>query len=142
ENSARTKLAPAQAGTHPASVLNVGWHESLRFAVVRSGRSAPGRDHAYRFHRRTILTDARDAIRSMRRKGVTDAVTVLIHGGTYRLADTFVLTPEDSDVTYAAYPGERPIVSGGRRITGWQKGKGAVWSAPAPFAFHQMFVNG
>jgi hypothetical protein len=56
--------------------------------------------------------------------------------------ETFVLTPEDSNITFAAYPGERPILSGGRRITGWQKGKGPVWAAPAPFDFRQLFVNG
>jgi hypothetical protein len=88
------------------------------------------------------LTVARDAIRAMRRNGSAEPVTVLIHGGTYLLSEPFVLTPEDSNVTYAAYPGERPIISGGRRITGWQKGKGSVWTAPAPFYFRQMFVSG
>jgi hypothetical protein len=88
------------------------------------------------------LAAARDAIRAMRRNGSAEPVTVLIHGGAYRLSETFVLTPEDSNVTYAAYPGERPILSGGRRITGWQKGKGALWTAPAPFTFRQMFVSG
>ena len=29
--------------------------------------------------------------------------------------------PDDSaPVTYAAYPGEQPVIDGGRRITGWQ----------------------
>src|SRR5947209_2802540 len=88
------------------------------------------------------LPAARDAIRVIRRNGSTEPVTVLIHGGTYALAETFVLTPDDSNVTWAAYPGERPIVSGGVRLTGWQKGKGSVWTAPAPFYFRQMFVNG
>src|SRR5581483_4045428 len=89
------------------------------------------------------LTAARDAIRAMRRKGSTGPVTVLIHGSRYELPETFVLTPEDSEVTWAAYPGERPILSGGRRITGWQKAaKGPLWTAPASFYFRQMFVNG
>src|ERR1700687_3634997 len=88
------------------------------------------------------LTAARDAIRAMRRKGSAEPATVLLHRGTYRLAESFVRAPEDSHVTYAAYPGERPILSGGQRITGWKKGKASLWTAPAPFTFRQMFVSG
>ena len=69
-------------------------------------------------------------------------MTVLLRGGTYFLTDCFVLGPEDSDVTYAAYAGERPILSGGRRIEGWQKGNGMLWTAPASFVFRQMFLDG
>jgi hypothetical protein len=88
------------------------------------------------------LTAARDAIRALRAKGDNSPATVLLRGGVYRLPETFVLTPQDSDVTYAAYPGERPIISGGRVITGWKKGAGSIWSAPAAGQFRQLFVNG
>jgi hypothetical protein len=90
----------------------------------------------------TSLAAARDAIRAMRRQGQTHPVTVRIRAGIYRLPETFVLTPEDSDVTYTAWPGEHPIFSGGRRIEGWRKGGGPAWTAPAPFHFRQLFVNG
>ena len=49
---------------------------------------------------------------------------------------------------YAAYPGERPVISGGRPIGGWQTGDGALWTARVDEAaagtwnFHQLFVNG
>jgi len=88
------------------------------------------------------LAAARDAIRTMRRNGITGPVTVLLRGGVYRLPETFVLAPQDSDVSYAAYPGERPIVSGGRRIASWKKGSGPTWTAPASWQFRQLFVNG
>ena len=99
------------------------------------------------------LAEARDAIRAMRRAGKLDAVTVQVRGGTYLLTEPFVLTPEDSGtaqapVVYAAYPGERPVFSGGRRITGWQKGEKNVWTAEVPgvkegqWYFHQLFVRG
>jgi len=88
------------------------------------------------------LAAARDAVRALRAAGDRSPATVLVHGGVYRLGETFVLTPQDSDVTYAAYPGERPIVSGGRVITGWKKGGGNIWSAPALGDFKQLFVNG
>jgi len=85
---------------------------------------------------------ARDALRALRAKGDNSPATVLIRGGVYRLAETFVLTPQDSDATYAAYAGERPVISGGRAITGWTKGPGPIWSAPASGQFRQLFVNG
>ncbi|MBM3500564.1 MAG: right-handed parallel beta-helix repeat-containing protein [Armatimonadetes bacterium] len=71
----------------------------------------------------------------------------------YPLSDTITLTPEDSGsaktpTVFAAFPGERPIVSGGRRIEGWRKGEGEMWVAAIPevarggWYFRQLFVNG
>lgn len=95
------------------------------------------------------IVEARNAIRRLRRAGPRlEHVTVLLRGGTYRLAEPFVLLPEDSNATYAAYPGERPVLSGGRVIRGWQQGRGGLWSAKLPevaagkWLFRQLFVNG
>jgi hypothetical protein len=35
----------------------------------------------------------------------------------------------DHYVTYAAYPGEKPVISGGTAVTGWKK-SGKIWIAP------------
>jgi hypothetical protein len=93
------------------------------------------------------LAAARDAVRSLRTKGVREPVTVLVRGGTYYLPETFVLRPEDSGspnqpVVYAAYPRERPIMSGGRRIENWRKAQGSLWAANAPWDFRQLFISG
>jgi len=104
------------------------------------------------------LARARDAIRELRRSqgGVLlQPVTVLVRGGTYYQTEPLVLTPEDSGapgalVTIAAYNGEKPVVSGGRRITGWREvsGRNGVWSASVPdvaagrWSFRQLWVNG
>ena len=93
------------------------------------------------------LAAARDSIRSLRSGGLREAITVLVRGGFYSLSEPFVLTPEDSGrpdqpITYAAYPGERPIISGGGPITGWQKGEKNIWAANAPWYFRQLFVSG
>ncbi|MCX7600069.1 MAG: right-handed parallel beta-helix repeat-containing protein, partial [Armatimonadetes bacterium] len=76
-------------------------------------------------------------------------VTVLFREGTYVLEKTLVFTPEDSGreghpVVYAAYPGERAVISGGRRITGWRKYNDQLWVATVPkgWYFTRMFVNG
>lgn len=71
------------------------------------------------------LGRARDAIRQPREKPQSD-LTVMVRGGTHFLPDTLVLTSEDSGarqrpVCYLAYPGEKPVLSGGRPITDWKR---------------------
>ena len=50
-------------------------------------------------------------------------MTIRIGDGVYYLSDTLVLTPEDSNTTWEAAPGARPLISGGRLISGWKKGR-------------------
>ncbi len=94
------------------------------------------------------LQGARDRVRAMRKAGrATGAATVVIADGTYRLGEPLVFGPEDSQVTYAAAEGAKPVVSGGVVIGGWRK-QGNVWAAEVPgvregkLYFHQLFVNG
>ena len=92
---------------------------------------------------------AREAVRE---GGRAEAVSVLVRGGTYRLERPLVFGPEDSGtaaapVTYAAYPGETPVLSGGRVISGFRQ-EGRLWVTTVPEAaaqrwpFLQLFVNG
>lgn len=62
---------------------------------------------------------ARDAIRAMPRPLPAGGVTVYLHGGTYHAREPFRLTEADSGstdgpVVYRAFPGERPVISGGK----------------------------
>jgi len=71
------------------------------------------------------LERARDEIRLRRKAGLAEPVTVFIHGGDYPLAKTFTLSKEDSGtpaapVVWRAFRDERPVLIGGREITGWQ----------------------
>ncbi|WP_406116235.1 right-handed parallel beta-helix repeat-containing protein [Streptomyces sp. NBC_01014] len=71
------------------------------------------------------LAAARTAARKATRKG--RAVHVWVRGGTYHLAGTLTFDEADSGtasapVTYSSYPGEKAVLSGGRRVT-------AAWSA-------------
>lgn len=79
-------------------------------------------------------------------------IVVAIRGGTYFLDRTIVFTPDDSGterapVIYRAYPGERPIFSGGRRIGGWKVTGDGRWQAELPdvtagkWSFSQLFVD-
>ena len=100
------------------------------------------------------LERARDAVRQIKQSdGLTKPITVLIRGGKYYLTDTFALRAEDSGtqdcpITYTAYPGEEPILSGGRRLTNWKPYKDKIWQCAVPKAkggkwkFRQLFCNG
>ncbi len=100
------------------------------------------------------LEGARDAIRALKADGdLTAPVEVLVRGGTYRLHRSFVLEPQDSGteqtpITYAAFPGERPVFSGGRPVAGWRRGEGGLWTAHIAAVAagarypRQLFVNG
>ncbi len=104
------------------------------------------------------LAEARDAVRAWRvgpgrDKAATEPIRVLIADGTYRVTETFVLEPQDggspnAPVTYAAAPGARPVISGGRRITGWKLQPDGLWAADIPevksgaWYFQELWVNG
>lgn len=76
---------------------------------------------------------AQKAVRDINAAGkLTGPATVYLRGGRYEIAEPLVFTPEDSGtkqapVTWAAYKGEKPVVSGGRRISGWKPGENGRW---------------
>ena len=93
------------------------------------------------------LAAAQRVARSRKSEG---PVTVWLRGGTYYLPQTLVFTPEDSGtkktpVTYAAFPGEEPVISGGVRLRlKWTRYRDGILMArvPAGLHFDQFFVNG
>jgi hypothetical protein len=72
---------------------------------------------------------------------------VLVRGGHYTLSQPLVFTPADSGTVWQAYGTERPIMSGGERITGWAVDGAGRWQVELPAArsgewyFTQLFVN-
>ena len=93
------------------------------------------------------LEAARNKIRNLRATGCQDQPRVVIRGGIYWLDRSFELSAEDSGtpshpVVYEAYPGEQPVLSGGRVVTGWRKdGQGVLYASHSE-PVTQMFVNG
>ena len=69
---------------------------------------------------------------------------VVVADGRYELSAPLVLTAADSGLVIEAAPGARPIVSAGRRITGWKVGADGVWrvKVPAGSAFSQLYADG
>ena len=95
------------------------------------------------------LAGARDALRRLRAAGtLRERPEVIVHGGTYRLANPLVLTPIDSHTTYRAAAGETPIFSGGVPVVNWRRRRGGFWEASLPriagkpLVFNQLFRNG
>jgi Right handed beta helix region len=99
------------------------------------------------------IARARDLLRPRIAAGLDADVLVLIRGGTYRLEQPLVFGPDDSGtdrhtITYAAWPGEKVMLSGGRKISGWRHGQGQIWTVELPavkagqWFFRQLFVGG
>lgn len=99
------------------------------------------------------LAGARDAVRALKQADkLSGPVKVLIRGGRYFTPSPVVFEPEDSwQIIYSAYPGEEPVIDGGRRIEGWRietQGDKNVWVTQIPevaageWYFRQLFVNG
>ena len=98
------------------------------------------------------LKEARDAVRRLKAEA-DGPIRVVIADGVYRIAEPLVLTPEDSGsaeqpISYEAAPGAKPVFTGGRRITGWEKVQDGLWAARLPkvaageWYFEQLWVNG
>jgi len=113
---------------------------------------------------------AQQAVRIVKQSGFKGSIEVIVRGGTYYFSETIEFTAEDSGTRYApitwkAAPGEKVILSGGKRINGsWKKGNDGIWfvSVPEtknwkrndkeaekyskkpelPLNFRQLFVNG
>jgi hypothetical protein len=93
------------------------------------------------------VAHARDVVRSVNHD-MTQDVIVYIRGGFYSLDETLTLDTRDSGmnghvVTYKSSPGERVILSAGKRITGWERDLGSRWKATTEIPdFRQLYVNG
>ena len=91
------------------------------------------------------LLCARERARRAIAHGLDEPLTVQLRGGVYRPAQTLALGPLDSGtadcpVSWRAFPGERPIISGGRPIAGWCRPDGPVKGLP-PEAQEHVWVT-
>jgi hypothetical protein len=99
------------------------------------------------------LAGARDALRRIRaREGHDEPSRVVVADGLYSLEVPVVFSPRDggspgAPVVYTAAEGARPILSAGRKITGFTVGADGLWRASIPevaagkWYFEQFYVN-
>ena len=107
---------------------------SADFYVAVSGKDTDAGTAAAPF---ATLARAREAVREKIRAGLDKDILVRIHAGTYPVLETLTFGPADSgtetfSITYAAAPGEKVVLSGGRKIGGWKKGANEIWTAEVP----------
>ncbi len=102
------------------------------------------------------MAAVRGAQQAIARSEITAGpVNVFLRGGVYAVREPIVFTPADSGtaaapVTYSAYRGEQPVLSGGESLTGtWVRTPGKpYWQLDVPRArdggwvFCSLFVNG
>lgn len=84
------------------------------------------------------LERARDAMRN------SNVKVCLLRGGRYELQAPLELTELDGGVTFAAYPGETPVLSGGTYLTGFVSDGNGNYSAPVTGVspLLELFVGG
>jgi hypothetical protein len=95
------------------------------------------------------LAKARDLVRP-RTASMASDITVYLRSGTYPVSSTITFSTADSGqnghyVKYTAYPGERPLITGGQPLTGWTVFDAAqnIYAASGVTArFRQLYVNG
>ena len=115
--------------------------QAAEFYVSLAGSDAAAGSRAAPFR---TLERARDASRPFCGK---EPVTVWLHGGTYAIDKTIEFDTRDSGtgknpVAYRAVPGETPVISGGKRLTGWQPDGNVIWKAPTHgMEFRQIYVD-
>ncbi|MCC6446054.1 MAG: right-handed parallel beta-helix repeat-containing protein [Armatimonadetes bacterium] len=91
------------------------------------------------------LTRALEAARAAEKPG---RVRILVKEGKHFLTEPLVLDSRDRGLAIEAAPGERPILIGGRAITGWRQDGDRFWSADLPevkegrWDFRLLVVNG
>jgi len=119
------------------------------------------------------LPGAVEALRELRESGNSSPATIYLRDGRHQLNKTLVLgiedgasaltepapfeeygageSPEPAYLTFAAYPGETPVVSAGVPVTGWQrlesapadlpaKAAGSVWVADLPEGLNKFYT--
>ena len=134
-------------------MINLTYYVSTRGDDNWSGRvpdpNLDGTDGPF-----ATLVRARNVVREHKKDlEMKEPVTVTVRGGEYFLDKTFVLTVADGGtrqfpVTYMAYPGEQPVISGGRTITGFKPYKDKILQAELPgsrggkWKIRQLFFNG
>jgi len=146
-------VLPLGAGFFAILLIFAANAADLRTTILYVALDGKDSDPATQERPVATLVRARDLVREMIARGLTSDVQVLVRGGTYYLPEPLIFDHRDSgtpthSITYAAYPGEKVVLSGGRPITGWKKQENHLWSVVIPqvksnhWYFRDLYVNG
>ena len=132
-----------------ALAIPAGAQDSMLYVAPTGDDTNPGTE-AQPFR---TLPRAQQEVRKIITGGLSGNVTVALRDGTYYFPETLTFDNRDSgtrdhSITYAAYPGEKVVLSGGRRITGWKPEDKGRWSVVVPevaagqWYFRELYVDG
>ncbi len=98
---------------------------------VLSSPNAEGADGPFKTVERAV--EAMRALRGTEAEGARTPVNIILRGGTHFLSTPLTLGPDDSGtascpVTFLAYEGEKPILSGGRPVENWRAISDTLWA--------------
>ena len=91
----------------------------------------------------------RDKLKSVKQRDIV----VFVRGGVHNLEKPLIFKSDDGgteniSIIYSVYQDEKPILSGGREITGWRKQKDNLWTTnlsevkSGQWWFRQLFADG
>ena len=93
------------------------------------------------------VTKARDVVRTVN-GNLTGDIHVYLRGGEYRITSPITFEVKDSGsgkfrIYYQAYPGEKPVINGAKKVTGWTASSGGVYKASLDRAtkLRNLYVN-
>ena len=141
------------AGPLPASQAAVSSHADLYVSPAGNDSwsgtlEAPNAAHSDGPF--ATLERARREVQNFKKRKRAGEIIVMLREGTYFLGAPLNFSSADSGseaapVVYAAYPGEKPVISGGRRVTGWKQVSSGRWVANLdPNGWHyfeQLFIK-
>lgn len=97
------------------------------------------------------IAGARDFVRTIN-SNMTGDIIIYFRGGTYFIDEPIIFNKTDSgtngyNVLYKAYPNETPVISGGKKVEGWEAApdKAGAYRALAPSDVNysrEIYVNG
>lgn len=126
-------LCEAASVYYVATNGNDGWSGTIAAA---SGNDGPFK----------TISKARSAVRGQIAAGMTSDITVLIRAGEYPETSMYFNSADAATggykVSYKNFPGERPLVHRGRRLTGWQPDVGGIYKVPVDWTFNTLHENG
>lgn len=138
-------LAAAVFGAQPGATVYVSTKGNDAWTGRLAAPNVAGTDGPF-----ASLERAKAEVRKLKAAG---PVTVQVRAGTYSLPWTFALTTEDSGteqapVVWQAYPGEKPLLLGGKVINGFEPYKGKILKADVASQglkgvyFRQLYFKG
>ncbi|MCY3018615.1 MAG: right-handed parallel beta-helix repeat-containing protein [Planctomycetota bacterium] len=141
-------LAMLACGSSPAAEYYVATDGNDEWSGKLAAPNADKTDGPF-----ATLPRARDEVRKAKAAGQKEAVTVYVRGGIHPIPQTLKLGPEDAGtadapVVYRAFEAEKPVLIGGRRITGFVPYKDKIAKADVGaqgfqgIYFRQLIMDG